>query len=180
MYTRWGKTTCLSINGTQLVYAGRAAGSWFYHKGGASNYLCLPNDPSYLQYRSQHFVIIYMGLSMRPEMDYCQHLMIRMYRVPCVIFPPGGQCWWYLQRPSALPLGPVSTTATCMMTERYNHHRSMFECVDQNPETVPGGACWRSRWSSIPPRGSNLHWDCMPSIHSWERTGLCSVYQVNL
>ena len=27
-----------------------------------------------------------------------------------------------------------------LMAERYNHHRSTYECVDQNPETVPGGA----------------------------------------
>ena len=39
------------ITGTQLVYAGRAAGSWFNHKGGGANYLCLPNEPSYLQYQ---------------------------------------------------------------------------------------------------------------------------------
>ena len=26
-----------------------------------------------------------------------------------------------------------------LMTERYNYHRTLFECVDQHPETVPGG-----------------------------------------
>ena len=53
MYTRWGRTKCPDITGTQLVYAGRAAGSHYTHKGGAANYLCLPNDPSYLQFRSR-------------------------------------------------------------------------------------------------------------------------------
>ena len=27
-----------------------------------------------------------------------------------------------------------------LMAERYNHYRGMYGCVDQNPETVPGGA----------------------------------------
>ena len=53
MYTRWGRTTCPNVTGTQLVYAGRAAGSHYTHAGGGANYLCLPNDPSYLQYRSR-------------------------------------------------------------------------------------------------------------------------------
>ena len=64
VYTRWGRTTCPSSNGTQLVYAGRAAGSWFNHKGGAAAfhwcYHCLPNDPSYLQYRSTSWLSIWV------------------------------------------------------------------------------------------------------------------------
>jgi len=28
VYTRWGRTTCPTTSGTQLVYAGRAAESW--------------------------------------------------------------------------------------------------------------------------------------------------------
>ena len=54
VYTRWGRTICPNITGTQLVYAGRAAGSHYVHQGGAANYICLPNNPSYLQYRSGH------------------------------------------------------------------------------------------------------------------------------
>ena len=52
VYTRWGKTSCPNITGTELVYAGRAGGSWFRHTGGGANYLCMPNDPDYLQWQS--------------------------------------------------------------------------------------------------------------------------------
>ena len=52
VYTRWGKSTCPSVSGTTLVYAGRAGGTWWQHKGGAANYLCMPDDPDYLSYRS--------------------------------------------------------------------------------------------------------------------------------
>ena len=38
-YTRWGKATCPNIAGTQLVYAGRAAGSHYNHKGGGAKYI---------------------------------------------------------------------------------------------------------------------------------------------
>ena len=38
-YIRWGRTTCPDTEGTELVYAGRAAGSLWNHKGGGDNYL---------------------------------------------------------------------------------------------------------------------------------------------
>ena len=50
VYTRWGRTTCPSTSGTQLVYSGRAAGSHAFHKGGGSDILCLPDDPEYSDY----------------------------------------------------------------------------------------------------------------------------------
>jgi len=37
VYTRWGKTSCPNVSGTELVYAGRAGGTWFLHKGGAAS-----------------------------------------------------------------------------------------------------------------------------------------------
>ena len=38
VYTRWGKTSCPNVTGTELVYAGRAGGSWYRHMGGGANY----------------------------------------------------------------------------------------------------------------------------------------------
>ena len=32
------------------MYAGRAGGTHYTHKGGAANYLCMPDDPDYLSY----------------------------------------------------------------------------------------------------------------------------------
>ena len=51
-YTRWGRTTCPTTQGTQLLYAGRAGGTHHVHKGGAANYLCMPDNPDHLQYQS--------------------------------------------------------------------------------------------------------------------------------
>ena len=50
VYTRWGKTSCPNVSGTELVYAGRAGGTYYSHRGGAANYLCMPGDPDYLRY----------------------------------------------------------------------------------------------------------------------------------
>ena len=45
VYTRWGRTTCPNTTGTQLLYAGRAAGSSYTEKVGGANHLCLPEQP---------------------------------------------------------------------------------------------------------------------------------------
>ena len=37
VYTRWGRTTCPTTSGTQLVYAGKAAGSFYHESGGAAD-----------------------------------------------------------------------------------------------------------------------------------------------
>ena len=50
-YVRWGKTSCPSVLGTELLYSGVAAGCLFSNMGGAANYLCLPNNPVYGQFR---------------------------------------------------------------------------------------------------------------------------------
>ena len=50
VYTRWGRITCPNTTGIQLLYAGRTAGSDYREKGGAANYLCLPEQPQYSTY----------------------------------------------------------------------------------------------------------------------------------
>ena len=42
---RWGRTTCPDTEGTELVYTGRAAGSFYDHRGGGDNYQCVVEDP---------------------------------------------------------------------------------------------------------------------------------------
>ena len=59
VYVRWGHDSCPD-GGAQLVYAGRAGGSHFSHKGGGGNPQCLPLDPEYL---------IFMGQDMKEQMD---------------------------------------------------------------------------------------------------------------
>ena len=45
-YVRWGRTTCPTGNGTELLYAGRAASPNYGGMGGGL--LCLPDNPEYL------------------------------------------------------------------------------------------------------------------------------------
>ena len=47
LYTQWGKSSCPSSPGIELVYAGRTGGTWYDQEGGGDNYLCMPKDPQY-------------------------------------------------------------------------------------------------------------------------------------
>ena len=44
-YVRWGRTTCPNVTGTELVYRGRAAGSYYNKHGGGGNYQCVTEEP---------------------------------------------------------------------------------------------------------------------------------------
>ena len=141
VYTRWGRTTCPNITGTQLVYAGRAVGSHYSHKGGATNYLCLPNNPSFLQYTSGY----------QSEHDYIYGTEYETSNGPLSAFNdhnvPCAVC--YVSTRGTVLMIPAKTTCPSswtqeyngyLMAEHYSHPRSTYECVDQNPESVPGGA----------------------------------------
>ena len=47
-YIRWGKSSCPTTSGTQLVYAGRAGGTHYTTQEGGADKLCLPLDPDYI------------------------------------------------------------------------------------------------------------------------------------
>ena len=47
IYTRWGKSSCPQIQGTELLYHGITGGTYYNTTGGGANYLCMPQDPEY-------------------------------------------------------------------------------------------------------------------------------------
>ena len=139
-YTRWGRTTCPTDQGTELVYAGRAGGTQWQHKGGAANYICLPDDPNHLQYQ-----IGVNGRSYVAGVEYIYDSQpslssVTGHNVPCAV------C--YVATRSVSLMIPAKTQCPTLWTLEYigylmsEHHnnagRTMYECVDKDPESVPG------------------------------------------
>ena len=92
VYTRWGKSTCPNVSGTTLVYTGRAGGTWYQKKGGAANYLCMPDDPDYLSYLEYKGGTLSMEQSMRHFLEVLfQLLATTMYPVLCAMLQQGWQ-----------------------------------------------------------------------------------------
>ena len=139
-YTRWGRTTCPSTQGTQLLYAGRAGGTCYQNTGGGANYLCMPDDPDHLQYQSgvQGFSHVtaaeYWYDSLQPLGSDTHHnapcaVCYVAIRSVSVMIPAKTQC------PTQWTLEYIGY----LMTEHYNQPSpSMYECVDKDHESVPG------------------------------------------
>ena len=123
------------------MYDGRAAGNRYNHKGGGANHLCLPNDPSFLQYTPGHQAERDYVYGSEYETSDGPLSAFHDHNVPCAV------C--YVSTRGTVLMIPGKTTCPTswtqeyngyLMTERYNHHHSMYKCVDQSPGTVPGGA----------------------------------------
>ena len=139
-YIRWGKTSCPNVTGTELIYAGRAGGTYFNTRGGAAIKLCLPEDPDYL---TETAGLSGQSVIWGAEYQFSGniHSGIHDYNVPCAVcyvstrisvltIPAKSQC-------------PVSWTREYygyLTAERDSHHRSSFECVDSSPEVIPGSS----------------------------------------
>ena len=139
VYTRWGRTTCPTDQGTQLLYAGRAAGTPLQFKGGAANYLCLPDDPDQVPYESG-----VQGESYIAGVDYWfesrQPLASRNYHnAPCAVcYVPTRITAVMIPAKTQCPTNWTLEYIGYLMAEYRDHSRTMFECVDNDPESLPG------------------------------------------
>ena len=139
MYTRWGRTSCPTDKGTQLIYSGRAGGSDHNGQGGASNLICLPDYPEYSEYEAGVNNAVLRGVELRmtsgqPLRDKNNH------NIPCAVcYAPIRHT--HLMIPAKLTCPPNWTreyTGYLMAGYKGNSGRIAFECLDDQPESVSG------------------------------------------
>ena len=134
VYVRWGRTVCPSDQGTELVYSGRAGGSRYGHQGGGANHLCLPDDPDHLQYISgvQGFTYVY-GVAYQTLSPLNNH------NVPCAVCHVTTRAT-LLMIPAKVncPTNWTTEYTGYLMSANRGDHRSTYECVDKDPESVYG------------------------------------------
>ncbi len=140
VYTRWGKSSCPSTPGTQLLYAGRTGGT-FYNQGGGANYLCMPEDPEYdssLRYQAgiQHYAKIYGTEYHGPIQGTNDH------NVPCAVcFVTSRETVLMIPAKASCPPSWTREYYGYLMTAYRGHSgRTMFECVDKDQESLPESA----------------------------------------
>ena len=140
VYTRWGRTSCPSGQGTELLYSGRAGGTYHHSQGGASNILCLPNDPQYSRYGSgvtgyiPLYGVEYRAASGQPlgSVDY--------HNMPCAVCYTSSRVT-ALMIPAKLTCPTNWTTeytGYIMSSHKGHNAKYLYECIDQAPESVPG------------------------------------------
>ena len=145
VYTRWGKRTCPSVTGTELVYAGRVGGSWHTDSGGGANYVCMPGDPSYLRYTpgvqgwsymyGTEFYTLNSPLSAKLDHNVPCAVCYATTRETVLMIPAKPHC------PSSWTLEYAGYLMSAYRGASGNvQYRTMFECVDKDPDSIPGSA----------------------------------------
>ena len=140
IYVRWGRTTCPGNQSTELVYSGRAGGSWWSQTGGATNYLCMPDNPDYLQYdsdvqgRNYVFGVEYVAYNSQP-LNVNPNVWGR--NVPCAVCMAVSRC--------SLLMIPGKTSCPVSWTTEYVGYLmsggqgstlpTTYECVDKDPNS---------------------------------------------
>ena len=140
-YTRWGKTSCPSSTGAELVYSGRAGGTRYNSRGGAADRLCLPDNPDYISGTpaasfSQKSVVHgaeYEFLGNSPLRNLFEH------NIPCAICDaPTRSRVIMIPAKTACPSSWTREYYGYLTTELDSHYRSSFTCIDVNPGVVAG------------------------------------------
>ena len=142
-YVRWGRTTCPQNISTELVYSGRAGGSWWSRTGGASNYLCMPDNPDYLQFSSTSEGPNYVyGVEYEPYSGQPLRVQPNVYthNVPCAVCMAVSRC--------SLLMIPAKTQCPTNWTTEYvgylmsaAQHFALpteYKCIDKDAESIPG------------------------------------------
>ena len=141
-YVRWGRTTCPNTAGTELVYAGRAAGSSSGSTGGPNQYLCLPEEPQYGDNKTRQQEVQNSPLhGVEYEFEYTEQPLghVHNHNVPCAI------CHSTLRESVLMIPARISCPDTWtleysgyLMSEHVHTGKASAECVDKDPEVVPG------------------------------------------
>lgn len=126
--------------------------SAYSSKGGASNYLCLPHEPQYSSYtpgvqptRARLTGLEYETGAAPQSLGPLSSVFF--HNVPCAV------CTCATSQRGMKLMIPAWTTCPETWTREYHgylmanydgHRRTMFECIDANPETIPGSSSHQS------------------------------------
>ena len=151
VYTRWGRTTCPTTSGTQLIYAGTAAGSWRDQNGGGAEYLCLPGDPNYLSYTNgvQDSRSYLYGAEYKTY-NSAAYSTVLHHNVPCAVcYASTRGTVMMIPGKTVCPSSWIREYYGYLMAAYHAFPRTKYECMDHSPQSIPGSSSHRE--------GANFH-----------------------
>ncbi|KAK3108437.1 hypothetical protein FSP39_007960 [Pinctada imbricata] len=128
LYTRWGKTTCPGHADT--VYSGFVGGSYYSSKGGAAEPLCMPKDPEWGLHTdgSEGTKAFLYGAEYQFHSLADSRKSLSDHDAPCAVSRKNCYGGWNKEYQGYLMAG------------FHNDNRaSKYICLDENPDTLPGG-----------------------------------------
>ena len=160
--------------------AGLVGGSYYTHSGGAAQYLCLPEEPTYAdvnppvaEYRST----IYSTELQYPAFSALEHLQHQ--DAACSVCRTLNRRGTVLMVPArdVCPKGWTKEYAGYLMTAMQDHKRTEYLCVDSNPTPLRNGARDQNGALLYPVEAhcDNSNMPCPPYVQGYELTcAVCS------
>ena len=142
VYVRWGHDQCPST--AQLVYSGRAGGSYYTQPGSGSNPQCLPLDPNFLTPISgnqNHRGLMY-GAEYQTSTYSNSYLHGRHDTdVPCAVCHVSNRTAVYMVPAKyTCPSGWKREYYGYLMGQYHNYNSHQFTCVDTAFKSVVGSS----------------------------------------
>ena len=120
---------------------GYVGGSYYDHTGGASNYVCLTRDPIYEKYQSGlqgSYSRIYGAEYQTPTADIYPSSLYN-HDVPCAVCHVTQRAsQMMVPGRNVCPAGWTREYKGYLMAEKHIHYRTMYTCVDGNPDYTRG------------------------------------------
>ncbi|XP_019639232.1 PREDICTED: uncharacterized protein LOC109481169 isoform X2 [Branchiostoma belcheri] len=152
--------------------AGFMAGSWYSHSGSGSNFLCLPEDPEWLQYDDATDGERGFVAGAEYETDANSPFGVHdQHDAPCAVCAIPRSTTIMIPAKKTCPPGWTSEYFGYLMAERYNHRRTDFVCVDVEAQHLEAGASNNNGALLYQVEGRcnyNLH--CPPYVNGRELT----------
>ena len=137
VYTRWGSRQC--PQGADVVYAGRIGGSVFNETGGASNYICLPDNPTYRSTTGSTRVRpivngFVTGTGYRSPLNSTEGA----HPLCAVCYIPSRSTVLTIPAMISCPVGWTGEYEGYLMSQHSTQPRTEYICVDTAQEAVSG------------------------------------------
>eukprot|EP00058_Branchiostoma_floridae_P018681 XP_002604170.1 hypothetical protein BRAFLDRAFT_73487 [Branchiostoma floridae] len=120
--------------------AGIMAGSWYSHSGSGSNFLCLPEDPEWMEYSDATDGQRGFVAGAEYETDRNAPFAIHdQHDAPCAVcaIPRGTSLM--IPAKMSCPTGWIQEYSGYLMAAKYSHRRTDFVCVDVEAQHEDGG-----------------------------------------
>ena len=132
---------CPNVTGTELVYEGFMAGTYYFTQGGAANYICTASGAD-VEYHPEA-TTRNLGDSVLYSVEYetksgqaLTHLF--EHNAPCAVCEVSSRSK-KIMIPGRFTCPDTWTVeySGWLMADYHGYHRTMHICLDKTPETVP-------------------------------------------
>ncbi|KAK2167947.1 hypothetical protein LSH36_22g10014 [Paralvinella palmiformis] len=146
VYTRWGRTSCPRPD-VELIYSGSVGGSSHTHSGSGANYLCMHPLPQWAKYENgfhhRHGRALIYGAEYENMGSVFSGRNLDNNDIPCAVCRPRDKKT-VIMVPGRLECPSDRWTVEYkgyLVSDNYSHKgKKMFVCLDDDPETIQGGA----------------------------------------